>query len=249
VLSPVALLGVVAAAAVYGRGVSRVRRPWPATRTVAFAAGLVVLLVATQGPVAANDDRFGVHAVQHLLLAMSAPPLLALGAPVTLALQSWSPRNRQRLRRALRHGAIRVTTHPLVALAVFAATPFVLYFTDLYDATLDHAVLHEAVHAVMLVGGVLFFWPVVSLDPIPHRLAHLARVGLVFLAIPFHAFLGIALLTGGDESRRAGGGIIWASGDLLAVVILAVVAAQWMAADEREAAREDRRLGGAGLPA
>lgn len=86
---------------------------------------------------------------------------------------------------------------------------------------------------MFLSGGALFFWPIVALDPIPHRLAHVARLGLVFLVIPFHAFLGIAL----------------PSGDLLAVVMFGVVVAQWMAADEREAAREDRRLGATGLPA
>ena len=248
-VSPAALLGIVAAAVVYARGVSRVRRPWPVARSAAFGAGLAALLAATQGPVAAYDDRFGVHTVQHLVLAMVAPPLLALGAPVTLALQSWSPGNRERLRRLLHHRTIRVVTHPLVALVVFGATPFVLYFTDLYDATLDHALLHEAAHVVFLSGGALFFWPIVALDPIPHRLAHVARLGLVFLVIPFHAFLGIALLSGDDATRHVGGGIIWASGDLLAVVMLGVVVSRWMAADEREAAREDRRLGATGLPA
>lgn len=245
-LSPAALLGVVAAAVVYGRAVARVARRWPPGRTAAFAAGLVALAVATQGPVAANDARFSVHAVQHLLLAMVAPPLLALGAPITLALRSWSPRNRRRLRRALHHGAVHAVTHPLVAFGVFAATPFLLYFTGLYDATLDSTFLHEGVHLVVVAGGALFFWPVVARDPVPRRLPHVARLGLVFLALPFHAFLGIALLSGDDTTRHVGGGIIWASGDLLAVVLLVVVASQWMAADDREARREDRR---AGVPA
>ena len=132
---------------------------------------------------------------------------------------------------------------------VFGATPFALYFTGLYDATLTNLAVHEAVHVVFLAGGTLFFWPVVGLDPVPHRLPHVARLGLLFLAVPFHAFLGIALLWGGDADRHLGGGIIWASGDVLALVMLGAVLGQWMAADGREARREDRRLDGARMPA
>jgi putative copper resistance protein D len=240
VVSPLPALGVLAAAVLYGRAVSRLPRAWPPARTWAFGGGLVGLVVATQGPVSANDQRFSVHAVQHLILAMVAPPLLALGAPVTLALQSSTRRTKRWLLHALHHRLTRTVTHPLSALVVFGATPFALYFTDLYDLTLRNAAVHEFFHLVFLAGGALFFWPVAGVDPVPHGLPHAARLGLVFLAIPFHAFLGIALLSGDDPARRTGGGIIWSSGDVLAIVMLAVVAARWMAADERQAVREDR---------
>src|SRR4051812_27890680 len=90
-----AALAVATAAVLYGRGVHRLRargRRWATGRTAAFASGLAVVLLATQSGLGRYDTAgFAVHMGQHLLLGMVAPLLLALGAPVTLALQSSSP--------------------------------------------------------------------------------------------------------------------------------------------------------------
>ena len=76
-------------------GVRRLARARPALAAapiVAFAAGLVVVVVATQSGLAAYDRvLFSLHVVQHLLFGMVAPLLLVLGAPVTLALQAEPP--------------------------------------------------------------------------------------------------------------------------------------------------------------
>ena len=67
---------------------SRGRR-WPGRRTLAFMAGLVAIDLALQSPVATfTGSYFEAHVTQHLLLMVVAPPLLALGAPSTLLLQS-----------------------------------------------------------------------------------------------------------------------------------------------------------------
>ena len=60
---------------------------WPLARTLSFLAGLVLLAEATQGPLVAHDDLLWVHGAQHLVLMMVVPPLLVLGAPITLLLQ------------------------------------------------------------------------------------------------------------------------------------------------------------------
>ena len=233
-VDPAVLVAAAAAAVAYRRGVRLVDergRTWPAARSAAFAAGLVALAAGAVVP----DEPFGAHAVQHLLMGMVAPPLLALGAPVTLALQAAGRANRARLRRVLRSRVVAMATHPLVAGAAFAAAPVALYFTGLYDATLRDPLVHELVHAGVVAGGLAFFWPLVGLDSTPHRLHHAARLGWLLLAVPFHGFLGVALLSGADADRRLGGGIIWASGDVLALVAVGVVVVQWMAAEERAA--------------
>ena len=54
----------------------------------AWYAGLVVVLITTQtGVNRYGEIMFSVHMAQHMLLSMVAPPLLALGAPITLALR------------------------------------------------------------------------------------------------------------------------------------------------------------------
>lgn len=222
----------------------RVRRPWPAGRTAAFVAGaaLLGLALALDG-----DGSFATHATQHLLLGMAGPALLALGAPVTLALQASPPARRGRLLRVLHGRPAAVACHPVAAWALFGGSMLALYLTPLYRLTLDHEALHVLVHAHFVAVGCLFFWPVLGADPLPRRLPHGARLLMVFLTIPFHAVLGMALLGAAPLAARytvadhqAGTAVLWAAGDVLGLVAVLVVAAQWMAAEERQAAREDR---------
>ncbi|HTW99641.1 MAG TPA: cytochrome c oxidase assembly protein, partial [Acidimicrobiales bacterium] len=57
-------------------------RRWPATRRTCFLAGLLAVDLAFQSSVALlAGTYFQAHIVQHLLLMVVAPPLLALGAP------------------------------------------------------------------------------------------------------------------------------------------------------------------------
>ena len=148
-LDPVALLPVVAAALLYGAGARRMAaggRAWPASRTTLFGVGLLAVLVATQGPLAAGaDTRFSNHAGQHLLLGMVGPLLLALAAPMTLVLQAGGPAASARLRRLLHRRAARVLAHPLVGLVLFGGSLFALYFSPLLGLSLRNELVHAGV--------------------------------------------------------------------------------------------------------
>jgi putative copper resistance protein D len=62
-------------------------RRWPARRTLAWVAGVLVLAWATcGGPGLYADVLFSAHTFRLLVLATLVPVLLVLGAPVTLAL-------------------------------------------------------------------------------------------------------------------------------------------------------------------
>jgi putative copper resistance protein D len=266
----VALALAVTTAGAYVAGVRRLAargRRWSPARTVAFLAGTAVLLVATQTGIARYDTTlFSVHVVQHVLLGMVAPVLIALGAPVTLALQSASPPTKLVLRRALDSRAAAVITHPLVVTALFVFTLPVLYFTSIYEWSLRYHVVHAWLHIHFVVVGVLFAEAVIGLDLQRHRLSHPARLGLVLTTVPLHAFLGVALLSSTSviaagwysgtgrqwgasalSDQRTGAGILWAAGELFGLVLGAIVLARWMAYSEREARRQDRILD-AGLP-
>ncbi len=240
---------LAAARRLAGRG-----RRWPPRRTVPFLAGLSVLVVATQSGIAADDTTsFTAHVIQHLLLGMAAPVLLALGAPVTLALQSSRRELRARLIKILHSQPVRLLTHPVTAWAGFGGSMFALYFTGLYAATLRATVLHDLTHLVFVTAGCLFFWPVVSLDPLPHRLPYGGRMLYVLVALPFHTIIGVALTTQTKliapgltlADQQTGAGILWTAGELLGLIAMMIVAAQWMKAEEREALRQDRQLAGA----
>jgi putative membrane protein len=258
---------VIVAAAAYVVGLRRLRtrgRAWPAARSVAFLSGLAVILVATESGLAAYDRvLFSLHVAQHVLLGMVAPVLLVLGAPVTLALQAGSRRAQEKLLRVLHSAPLRVLTHPLTAWTLFGGSLVALYFTPLYELSLRNEAVHAAVHAHFIGAGCLFLAHVVGLDPIPGALGYGARLLYVAVLLPFHTFVGVALLTSNTviaadwyaqvqrswgasplSDQRTGAGLLWISGELFGALAIALVVRQWMGAEERAAARHDRRLGG-----
>ena len=87
--------------------------------------------------------------------------------------------------------------HPLVAWVLFTISLYALYFSPLFDLTLRNQLVHDLVHLHFLAVGLLFWWPLVGLDPSRWRLPHIARLLFVFLMVPFHAFLGVAIMNSG----------------------------------------------------
>jgi putative membrane protein len=257
-------LGILVATGLYAWGVARLTLRgdrWPAGRTVLFALGLFAIAAVTVSGVGAYDDTLlSLHMVQHMVLSMVAPICLALGAPITLALRALPAGPRHRLAAVLHSRAARLLTFPLVTYGLFVATPFVLYFSDLYRLTMREDWLHELVHAHFLITGCLFFWPLIGLDPVPGRVGYPLRALLMFLATPFHTVLGLTVmqstsLVGGDwypslglswvnpyDDQRVAGGVLWAGGELISVLMLAALVVQWMRQSDREARRLDRAL-------
>ncbi|HKF92964.1 MAG TPA: cytochrome c oxidase assembly protein [Acidimicrobiia bacterium] len=256
---------VIAVAAAYVIGLRRLQargRPWPMGRTVAFLSGLAVILIATESGVAAYDRvLFSLHVVQHVLLGMVAPLLLVLGAPVTLALQAGSRPTQRRILRVLHTTPARVLAHPLTAWVLFGGSLVVLYFTALYELSLRNDLVHAAVHAHFIAVGWLFLAHVVGVDPIPGALGYGARLLYVMVLLPFHTFIGLALLTTNTviaadwyehvehswgasplSDQRTGAGLLWLSGELFGAVAISLAVRQWMAAEDRAAARHDRHL-------
>ncbi len=260
-------LALLIVTGLYALGVHRLRArgdSWSWGRVVAFLTGIATLGVALLSGLAAYDTRlFGVHMVQHMLLSMVAPVFLALGAPVTLALRTLPVRPRGALLGLLHSRAARVLSFPAVPWVIFIGSPFALYFSGWYPATLQSPLLHGLMHLHFVLAGSLFFWPIIGVDPVPGRVSHPFRILLLFATMPFHAFLGVAIMSVDSDGKgllaaahylpligradavfqqQVGGGLIWASGDLVGLLFIFVAAVQWMQASDREAAREDRRL-------
>ena len=209
--------------------------------------------MASMAALVPGGDRFSRHVVEHLLLGMVAPVLLALGAPVTLALQGAGPGTRASLRRALRHPLVAWATHPVVAFVAFSASMWVLWLSPLYRLSLDHAVVHEAVHAHLLLVGFAFAATVLGADPVPWRPAHGLRALAVGLTLPLHGLLGLVVLSMGGgvlnprlgpaeavDDQQLGAALLWGGGELAAGGLLVLVLLGWMRADRLAARREDR---------
>jgi cytochrome c oxidase assembly factor CtaG len=262
-------LGIVLAGVVYLWGVRRLTGrgdAWSWTRTTSFLlGGLGTLVLALCSGLATYDNvLFGAHMVQHMLLAMVAPVFLALGAPVTLALRTLPARPRATLLSVLHSRFARVVSFPAIPWVLFIGSPFALYFSGWYPATITSPTLHDLLHLHFVLVGSFFFWPIIGVDPVPGRVSHPFRVLLLFASMPFHAFLGVAIMSvsangngliAGPQylaigvsraqavfQQQVGGGLLWASGDIVGLLFIMVAVVQWMQASDREAAREDRRL-------
>jgi cytochrome c oxidase assembly factor CtaG len=248
----------------YGVWVLRSRGDaWPLSRTFSFVVlGMGTFYFATSSGLAAYDTvLLSVHMVQHMLLSMMVPLFLALGAPVTLMLRTLPTKPRGWLLSLLHSRIARVLSFAPLTFLLFVISPWALYFTSWYDASLRSAFVHEMMHVHLVLVGSLFFWPLLGTDPVPGRVAYPFRLLLVFLTLPFHAFLGVTImaqeeLIAGDwyrslpmawlpapaDDQQVAGGILWGSGDLVGLIFFGVLFVQWVRQSMREAAREDRRL-------
>ena len=148
-------LALLGAAALYTYGVHALHdrgRRWSPWRSLSYAGGLLAIAVALVSPLAAHDEQFPVHMVQHMLLGMLGPLLLAFSAPITLGLRVLRPRPRRRLVWLLHSPAVRVLGNPLTATTLFLLGLYAVYFTPVYDATLRDPLLHDFVHLHLLVS-------------------------------------------------------------------------------------------------
>ncbi len=252
---PALLAFIVQVAAVvwYLGAVTRLRRrgrSWSKWRTTAFMAGVLTLVIAVVSGLASYDDQvFTVHVVQHLILMMVAPPLLALGAPVTLAIQAARRPLQTRIIHLLHHPVLRMLTLPVVAGVLYYASMYAFFLTSFYPFSLRHPLVHDSGHLVMFVLGCLFWWPMVAVDQLPHRPAFSTRIIAMFVGMPFEVFLGLALLNLGQpiavehtlSDTHAGGAVFWGASMIITFAGALVLLDQWMKQEEHTSRSRDRK--------
>ncbi len=236
---------------------------WSWGRTLSFVVlGMGSFYVATSSGLAAYDTTLlSVHMVQHMVLAMLVPLALALGAPVTLALRTLPSRPRGWLLAVLHSRVAKVLSFPPLTFLLFVLSPWVLYFSGWYEASLRSTYVHEMMHVHLVLVGSLFLWPLVGVDPVPGRVSYPFRMLMMVMTLPFHAFLGVTIMSQTDliagdwyqaltlpwlpdphDDQHLAGGILWGTGDIVAFTFFAVLFVQWVRASMKEAEREDRRL-------
>lgn len=236
----VVLLVTGASLVAYLRAAGRARPTPPSWRQGAFAVGTLAVAAGLTMP----DDSFSRHVGAHLLVAVLGPVLIALGAPLAVA-SSASVRVRRGTARLRHRPAARAATHPLTVWLLFNGSLAALYLTPLYRWSLRNTVVHEAVHAHMLLAGLLFAELAVGSVPLPSRPAFPARAAAVGFSLPVHALLGLAVLSlptpslqpagaaGGLADQQAGGWLLWVAGDLVVSNVLVGLVLAWAADEER----------------
>lgn len=263
------LVIALVAAGAYIAGVVRLTRrgdAWHWSRTASWLGGMALLVYTTSGVFNVYEQYlFSTHMLAHMILAMGVPVLLVPGAPVTLLSRAVAKRQddsmgvREWVLWAVHTRYARIISNPIVAGVLFASSLVTFYFTPLFAwATRDH-IGHEWMVLHFLITGYLFVQALIGIDPGPHRLPFAARLLLLIGTLTFHAFFGLALMTGHGllladwygamgrtwgatplEDQATGGAIAWGIGEAPTAVLTIIVASQWFRADQRESRRLDR---------
>jgi cytochrome c oxidase assembly factor CtaG len=234
-------------------------------RSVAFYAGLAVVLLAVDSPVEYFADRyFFMHMLQHLLLMFAAPSLLVAGAP-------WQPLADAVPRRAAAvvvrwsrplHAAVDFLLRPWITVVAFNA---VMLFWHI-PAALDLAENNPAVkiwllHSSYLIVGILFWLLFIPSPPLRMRMppegqaiALVATNVIMWLLAMSMSFLtqtswysvynhipGVTLPPFADQ--QIGAGILWVCGDFWAIPALIIAIRRIINADGSMGAAIDKMLG------
>jgi putative membrane protein len=201
-------------------------RPW---QPVYFWSGIIALAVALLSPIDAGSEYlFTIHMVQHMLLLLVAPALLALAVPATLVGRLYQ------IPRAAR--VLHAIWSPLPALLLFNGVLVFWHLPVAYDATLASRWVHVVEHLSFVGAGMVFWGVIVSPTPRLVRASYGLRLGLVVAADLINFLVGFALAFAGRpfylhytqvprlwgltplDDLRLGGGVMWVMGQMMYVI-------------------------------
>jgi putative membrane protein len=243
VLTAAALLG-------YLVGLHRLHRrkiSWPIARAACLVAGSAAVAAAQLPPVSNHDELFPVHVSQHLLVGMAGPALLALSAPITLALRTLPLRPRRTVLRLLHSRAIRILTAPATAVLLDVGGLYLLYLTGLYARAEGNELIHAAVHLHMFLAGCLLSWAIIGIDPIRFRPGVTTRIAALVVAGAAHDTLSklmyahdLPATAGSISDRHTGAELMYYGGTVIDLALACVLMVQWWRVSGRALTRSRR---------
>ncbi len=249
---------VVGAASLYWLGGRRTAHSADGSRwrTACFVAGLATIVVALDSSIdELSEQLLWVHMVQHIMLLVVAPPLLALARPWNRMWHGLPLTFRRRTAGAVAQSprlapvrrAARVLQDPLVAWLGFNVTFVAWHIPAAYDATLQHPFVHALEHA-MFFGTALLFWTrVIDSPPWRSPLSDVPRAVYLGLAMVVSWVLAIAFAVStapvyapyAAEASRPGGltaladqqlaaGVMWVPGSIPLTIGILFIMYRWL---------------------
>ena len=183
---PLQIVPTVVAAALYARRartLAREGRPVPGWRQACFWTGIALVVLALNSPIDSLGEShfFFVHMLQHQLIGDLAPLCFVAGltGPILRPVLALPIVDR-----------LRVLTHPLVALPVWAVDLYVWHIPLLYDGALHHTALHAAQHLLFFTCGALMWAPVIETLPAPEWFGTGMKLGYIAVVRLIETILG-----------------------------------------------------------
>ena len=165
---------------------AREGRAVPRWRQCSYAGGIVVLIAALSTPLGVLSEKLLVaHMVEHLLIGDIAALLIVLGltGPMIAPLLRIGVFNR-----------LRVLSHPLVALPLWALDLYAWHIPVLYEAALRNQYVHALEHACFLIAGIAMWMALFGPLPKPAWFGNLGRLGYIIGVRLVEGILGNVLL-------------------------------------------------------
>jgi putative membrane protein len=215
------------------------------SQVVCWTLGVAAVWLASDWPIHDIAERYNysVHMVQHLTFVMVAAPLLVLGTPAWLMRWVLSP--------AWLFRTVRFLARFVPALLVFNIVLVVTHWPWMVNESLNSAVVHFSLHAVLFVSSLIVWLPIVSPLPEIPRLQPILRMlylfawsvvptvpasFLTFGSAPLYKFyehvphlFGLSTL----QDQQLAGLIMKIGAGLLLWMIIAVVFFRWASEEER----------------
>lgn len=263
-LTPDIVIATILAAGIYIAGMARrpaaARRPW---RDTEYLAGVGAVFIALATPLDHMAEHlFAMHQIQHLLLRMLAPMLIALSAPQAMLISGLpAPLRRAALAPFAGSRGIRAIfgflMKPVSVTILFVASLAVWQYPPYHDAALLNDGIHYAMHVTMLAAGLMFFWRIFDTRPAPAGTGYGVRLMMLMAAILPHIALGAYTTLKGELlypaydvvgrlfgvhpliDETVGGFIIWVPSCMMYLVAAIIVLHMWGKQEERS---EEKRL-------
>jgi cytochrome c oxidase assembly factor CtaG len=176
---------LLGAAAVFGyvRLARTVERP-SAWRATIFGLGVALITIPLNSPLETIAIHYllVIHLLQNVMIADWGPPLLILGLTPAMrdAVAAWGGR------------PLAFITRPVVALPFWLAVWYGVHLPAFYDWALRDTWPLNIEHSLLVLAGLVFWWPVFSNEP--HRVATAVRLAYLGAAYIGSAFLSLAFI-------------------------------------------------------
>ena len=262
-VQPFAIAGAVALVAWYWRAVRTYRasgKPWPTSRVVTFALGILLFIWTTNGtPQAYGDSLFWMWTSQQLGLLLILPSIILGGGPLELARRLGGPTGR--VERFIGSGLVRALANPLIGPALVPVISVVLFFGPVAGWAIDVPAFGWALQLLVLVAGGLVVMRLVGLQSVQSSMAVGLALAIGSFELVLDAVPGIALRLHRTTTttffnhrlvhvwaqtpvhdQQLAGSILWSVAELVDLPFLVLMFRQWLRADARDAAAVDAVL-------
>jgi cytochrome c oxidase assembly factor CtaG len=236
-LDLVSVTVIVLVAGAYAWGYRRTRsaeQPVTPAQAWCFGVGVVLWALATVSVIGVYAYAlFWMRALQVLMLLYVVPLFIALSKPVTVLRDAWGRAGRDRIDRLLATRFVRVLAHPLTTSVAMLGTPWLLYLTPWYTASLENEWIGAPTQILLVAIGFGYFYARLQADPVPRKYPQVISLlitvaealgdGVLGLVIWQGSLIGAAYYSGlhrlwGPDQRldqTIGAGVLWILGDLV----------------------------------